>query len=73
MIYEAIDRETGEVLAAFEAPSDDRAGYRLRYELKDEGMAAGADRIRLQRADPASYPHLTTAVFDWLPKGVPNG
>jgi hypothetical protein len=70
MVYEAIDKTTGEVLAAFEAPSDDRAGYRLRYELKDEGMAAGTDHIRLRRApDPAAYPHITTAVFDWLPKG----
>jgi hypothetical protein len=69
MIYEAIDKETGEILAAFEAPTDDRAGFRLRFELKDEGQAAGAANIRLRRApDPAVYPHIKPAMFDWLPK-----
>ena len=68
MIYEAIDRTTGEIVAAFEAPSDDRAGFRLSYEFGNEGMSAGAANIRLQRADPASYPHITTAVFDWFPR-----
>ena len=69
VIYEAYDCNTGEVLAAFDAPSDQRAGFRLRYEIKDEGMAAGTDHIRLRRAqDLDPYKHITTAVFDWLPR-----
>lgn len=68
-IYEAFDRTTGEVLAAFDAPDDQRAGFRLRFELRDEGMAAGAEGIRLRRAqDLEPYKHITTAVFDWLPR-----
>lgn len=69
MIYEVFDESTGEILAAFDAPSDQRAGFRLRYELRDEFMAAGTDHIRLRRAqDLEPYRHITTAVFDWLPR-----
>jgi hypothetical protein len=72
MIYEAIARDTGEILAAFEAPHDARAGFRLRIELAEHGIEP-AD-VAMLPADPAGYPHITTAVFDWLPKGrVPNG
>jgi len=67
MTYEAIDRETGEVLAAFEAVTNARAGFRLRLELYEAGI--DPEGIAMLPADPAVYPHITTAVFDWLPKG----
>ena len=71
MIYEAVDRETGEVLAAFHAVTDDLAGWRLRFEVA-EARRAGVDidpeGIAMLPADPADYPHIKPAMFDWYPK-----
>jgi hypothetical protein len=73
VIYEAVARDTGEILAAFEAVHDQRAAFRLGFECDAERVKR--EDIALRRApDPSVYPHITTAVFDWLPKGrVPNG
>lgn len=67
MIYEAVDRPSGTVWAAFEAPQDERAAKRWRLETKLEGL--DPEPFKLRRApNPSLYPHIGTAEIDWFPK-----
>jgi hypothetical protein len=70
MIYEAIDRQTGEVWAAFEAPNDERAGFRLRLECNV--MQRDPERLAMHRARDGAYGHLGTAEIDFFPYGLPT-
>jgi hypothetical protein len=82
VIYEAVSRDTGRVVAAFSAKDDEYAGARLRFDIENldwlpewaRQLIPQPERIKLRRApDPATYPHIKPAMFDWLPKRVSNG
>jgi hypothetical protein len=75
VIYEATNKITGDVVAAFEAPSDARAGFRLRFEMRAVGWGSEiASNIRLIRAEDGAWPNIGTAQFHWLPKEqIPHG
>jgi hypothetical protein len=73
VIFEFSHRQTGELLAAFDAPSNERAKFRLRYEIKAEELEIDREDVRLCRAPAGAWPNIGTAQFHWLPKEQANG